>query len=526
VLRGAQEGLGKVTRREAELQGPHRREAFRDADRIDPRTRRERIPLAIAPPASHPEPDGVVAGRAARIGPRVALFVADLAVVGACEILAVRIVHQTPAGSGSALIPDLILGGLLQLAAAVAFWANGLYARWPRQLMVNTFSELRDIIYALAFASCFVLGINHLFGGLEARSSVAPVTIVVALTIAALAVPMGRALARALMRAADVEHFRVLIVGSGMMAGHLLRYLSWDPRITVVGCVDDDPAPGTGVLGPIDDLPTICANHAVDQVIVSFSRTHPAEAIQRLQSLKPDIAISIVPRYFELLSWRSAVKEIAGLAIIDVAPGSLSRGARVAKRTFDLVLATLSVVILSPVFAAAAIAVKRSSPGPVFFRQQRVGQNGRTFTMLKLRTMVVDAEQHRGDSDLVKANEVDGPLFKMRGDPRVTRVGAFLRKSSLDELPQLLNVLRGDMSLVGPRPFIPAESSQIAGSAARRFDVRPGMTGLWQISGRSHLSYDELKRLDYLYVASWSLLWDLKILWHTPARVFRGHGAF
>ena len=129
----------------------------------------------------------------------MALFVADLAVVGACEILAVRIVHQTPAGSGSALIPDLILGGLLQLAAAVAFWANGLSPRWPRQLMVNTFSELRDIIYTLAFASCFVLGINHLFGGLEARSSVAPVTIVVALTIAALAVPMGRALARALM---------------------------------------------------------------------------------------------------------------------------------------------------------------------------------------------------------------------------------------------------------------------------------------------------------------------------------------
>ncbi len=220
------------------------------------------------------------------------------------------------------------------------------------------------------------------------------------------------------------------------------------------------------------------------------------------------------------------MKEIAGLAIIDVAPSSMGLGARAAKRTFDLVLGAFIVTMLSPVFLAAAIAVKLSSPGPVFFRQVRTGQDGKTFVVLKFRTMYLDAEQRRSDPSLTEANEVDGPLFKMKHDPRVTRAGVLLRRSSLDELPQLLNVLRGDMSLVGPRPFIPAEAEQIAGSAARRFDVRPGMTGLWQISGRSHLSYEELKRLDYLYVASWSLLWDLKILWHTPARVLRGHGAF
>jgi lipopolysaccharide/colanic/teichoic acid biosynthesis glycosyltransferase len=144
--------------------------------------------------------------------------------------------------------------------------------------------------------------------------------------------------------------------------------------------------------------------------------------------------------------------------------------------------------------------------------------------MYKLRTMSIDAEGMR--SQLDTANEVDGPLFKMQIDPRVTKVGRFLRKTSLDELPQLFNVLRGDMALVGPRPFIPSESNSIDGSALRRFEVRPGMTGLWQVSGRSELTFDELQRLDYLYVASWSIWWDMRILWVTPARVFRGSGAF
>jgi exopolysaccharide biosynthesis polyprenyl glycosylphosphotransferase len=466
------------------------------------------------------------AGRVARVGPRVALMATDFVVVVLCEYAAAFLLNKAPVqGTRTTLQADLLLGSLLPVTAVLAFLVNGLYQRWPRQLMMNSFSELRDITYALAVAGCVSIGINHLFGDFQVQDSFAPPATVLTLIFCVGTIPISRAAVRGLMRAADVERFRVLIVGSGMMASHLLRYLSWDQRITVVGCVDDDPAPGTAVLGAIEDLPRICSEHAVDQVIVSFSRTHPAEAIQRLQTLNPNIAISIVPRYFELLSWRSSVKEIAGLAIIDVAPGSLSSGAQVAKRTFDLVFGSLIVVLLSPVLLAAALAVKLSSPGPVFFRQTRTGRDGRTFVMLKFRTMYVDAEARR--AELAGANEMDGPLFKMRSDPRVTRAGSWLRRTSLDELPQLLNVLRGDMSLVGPRPFIPEEAGRMAEtSAARRFDVRPGMTGLWQISGRSHLSYDELKRLDYLYVASWSLLWDLKILWHTPASVFSGHGAF
>ena len=230
-----------------------------------------------------------------------------------------------------------------------------------------------------------------------------------------------------------------------------------------------------------------------------------------------------MPRYFELLTWRSGVKEIAGLALIDVAPARLNFGSRVAKRTCDLVIGSLLLIASMPALVVAAIAIKATSPGPILFRQQRIGKAGKPFLVYKLRTMTDDDRDH---AEFIASRRVEGQLFKLEADPRITRVGRFLRRSSIDELPQLWNVLRGDMALVGPRPFVASESSSINGSAQRRFEVRPGLTGLWQVSGRSNLSFDELQRLDYLYVASWSLWWDLRILWNTPARVLRGHGAY
>jgi exopolysaccharide biosynthesis polyprenyl glycosylphosphotransferase len=231
-----------------------------------------------------------------------------------------------------------------------------------------------------------------------------------------------------------------------------------------------------------------------------------------------------VPRMFDLLTVRSHVDELAGLPVIDVAPPSLGPADRFAKRTLDIIVATAGLILLSPVFVAIAIAIKVSSPGPVLFGQQRIGRNGKPFRIYKFRTMSMDAERQR--EELAAANEVDGPIFKIQKDPRITRVGAILRPTSLDELPQFINVLSGKMSLVGPRPFVTAESNEIGGWAARRFDVRPGVTGLWQVSGRNDLPFDELQRLDYSYVASWSLWWDLRILWHTPASVARRNGAY
>jgi exopolysaccharide biosynthesis polyprenyl glycosylphosphotransferase len=463
--------------------------------------------------------------RRARFGPRLALVLSDALVLTVCIVAAMNIPGATrPHVSGSRDFANVEFGALVVVVALVAFALNNLYSKSPGQVLKNSFTELHDVVYGLGIAGCVALAIHYWFWSAKNPLSILGVTVVVALLFAAVLVPIGRAVTRSALRVVRLEQFRVLIVGSGMMARHLERYLSWDSRIRVVGCVDDDPTPGTSVLGSIEDLPALVRDLHIDQVMVGFSRTHPAEAIRRLQSLNNQVAISIVPRYFELLTWRSQVKEIAGLALIDVAPARLNLGARFAKRTFDVVVGSLSLLLALPVLALAAIAIKLTSPGPVLFRQERIGRDNRPFMMYKLRTMTLDAEDAR--SELDTANEVDGPLFKMRVDPRVTRVGRFLRRSSLDEVPQLLNVLRGDMALVGPRPFIAEESSTIDGSAQRRFEVRPGMTGLWQVSGRSELTFDELQRLDYLYVASWSIWWDLRILWNTPARVIRGRGAF
>ena len=195
-----------------------------------------------------------------------------------------------------------------------------------------------------------------------------------------------------------------------------------------------------------------------------------------------------------------------------------------AKRTADVVLSLLLLLVLAPVLLVLAVAVRLSSPGPVIFRQVRTGRGRRPFTIYKFRTMTAGSDALI--LDLRDRSDVDGPLFKIRCDPRRTPLGAVLRKLSLDELPQLWNVVKGDMSLVGPRPFVPSESAAFTGEAGRRFDVRPGMTGLWQVSGRNNVPFEELKRLDHSYVSDWSLWRDVQILAVTPFKVVRREGAY
>lgn len=421
---------------------------------------------------------------------------------------------------------------------AVAFSACGVYARERRRLARTNGRDAAIFVLALGFGAAAMFVLSHVLFDSAGLGSPLTVATVVALTLPAVfTVPICRSARGLYARRRGRNASRVIILGSGSVAENLAGRLSRLPDFELLGCVDDTPLPeqvradwpdpvGTELrrLGSIADLPALTLHLGVDRVLVGFTSATVPEVLQGLRDLPPSVKVSIVPRFFDLITWRSEVEDLDGLAVIDIAPPSLGPLQRFTKRSLDLVCASVALVLIAPFWAVTALLIKLTSPGPVFFRQPRSGRNGKTFAIYKFRTMRVGAEAEQ--SGLLSRNEVDGPIFKLREDPRVTGFGAFLRKTSLDELPQLLNVLKGDMSLVGPRPFPVAESEQIQGWAARRFDVRPGMTGLWQVSGRNDLPYEELRRLDYGYVASWSLAWDLKILLQTPRCVLQQKGVY
>lgn len=237
-----------------------------------------------------------------------------------------------------------------------------------------------------------------------------------------------------------------------------------------------------------------------------------------------NIGLIMAPALTDIAGPRIHTQQVAGLPLIHVTTPTLEGGQRVAKRLFDVFVSGLLIVALSPVMATVALLVKLDSRGPVLFKQDRVGIEGKHFRMLKFRSMVVDAEQRR--VTLEDQNEGSGLLFKMKNDPRVTRIGSVLRKFSLDELPQLINIFAGSMSLVGPRPPLPSEVAAYESDVRRRLLVKPGLTGLWQVSGRSNLSWQDSVRLDLYYVENWSLAGDLIILLKTFRAVFRGAGAY
>ena len=318
---------------------------------------------------------------------------------------------------------------------------------------------------------------------------------------------------------------RVLVVGAGEAADHVMQRLQRHGLITALGMVDDEPLPGFETVGTIQDIPRLCEELEVDRIIVALPRVPWLTVSEVIRPLIGVVDIAIVPSNYELMSWRSGTADLAGMPMIPLAPAQHSWMAHAAKRGLDITLGGLLLIACAPLLLAASIAIRLDSTGPAFFRQRRAGVNGQHFSIWKFRTMVENAESMR--DDLMHRSEADGPRFKMADDPRVTRVGRFLRRYSIDELPQLFNVLGGTMSLVGPRPFPVKEFAALSqGPAVARFDMPPGMTGLWQVSGRSDLSWDDLCRLDSVYVGSWSVIWDLRILLQTPVAVVRRFGAY
>jgi exopolysaccharide biosynthesis polyprenyl glycosylphosphotransferase len=325
---------------------------------------------------------------------------------------------------------------------------------------------------------------------------------------------------------------RAVVVGTDADASQLAVALngSGAPTYRVVGYLDESAPPetyidGIPVLGGTDELLRTCEQHGIGVVIVSPSGVSPGtlrDVTIALEGSPVDLAVA--PSLFQVVTRRMTIETVAGVPLLHVDQIRLERGKAAIKRFLDLIVATSLLVLSAPIWLAASLAVRVTSPGPVLFRQARVGRDGRSFEILKFRTMVVDAEERF--PDVAHLNSAGSHFFKVADDPRVTPVGRHLRRWSIDELPQLLNVLRGDMSMVGPRPPLPSEVAGYDAWHLRRLRVRPGITGVWQVSGRSNVPFDEAVRMDLFYIENWSLGYDLFLLAKTVRAVLGRDGAY
>lgn len=326
---------------------------------------------------------------------------------------------------------------------------------------------------------------------------------------------------------------RLLVVGASDAGKMIMQSVMNRPDLgyKVLGFVDrrsHTRVPDFGRfqrLGMIDDIPQLIETRQVDEVIVAL----PGSAYEEVNSVVAlcegsGVGLKLVPDLFRVSLSRVQMDDIGGIPLLDVQEIPPRRFERIIKRTLDIAIGTAAVLVSLPIVGALALLVRLDSEGPAFIRQERMGKDGRKFTCFKLRTMRIDADQLL--AALQDQNETKGPIFKMRNDPRCTRIGKHIRRFSLDELPQVWNVVLGDMSLVGPRPPLQREVVKYEPWHMRRLEAKPGMTGLWQVSGRSNLTFDEMVMMDIMYVDNWSLALDLKILLQTFTAVLAARGAY
>ncbi|WP_226369926.1 sugar transferase [Pseudonocardia oceani] len=453
-----------------------------------------------------------------------AVVVSDVASIVVSVVVGIALARPETVDGVRALIGTGVAAGLL-LALGLA-----VVRAWDPLVLHVGSSELRRV-YQAVFGSAAALGLVGL--GLDVES-VRP-WVFLAMPGAGALCLLGRYAARKRLHAerhAGRCMRPVLAVGSVDAVADLVRrtrrdpYFGWDvvgacvPQGTTVAAVEDVP-----VLGDLDAVAGIAGRGAHRVVAVApapgWGPGRLRELAWRLEGTGVELAVD--PGLMEIAGPRLHIAPIDGLPLLRLSQPTFTGGRWLLKQTIDRVGAGVLLAVSAPVLLAIAFAV-RSDGGPALFRQERVGVNGRTFRMVKFRSMVVDAD--RRVAALAARNDGAGPLFKMRHDPRITRVGAVLRRYSLDELPQLFNVLAGSMSLVGPRPPLAREVAAYGDDARRRLLVRPGMTGLWQVSGRSDLSWSESVRLDLRYVENWSLALDAEIAWKTVGAVFGSRGAY
>ncbi len=406
----------------------------------------------------------------------------------------------------------------------LATWAASVYGAYRTRSLVTELGRITRALVLLGVviaAAQFALkqDISRLFFGLY-------YAVAFALLFA------SRVVVRLVAKAARRRGYNTrafAVVGSGEVSEGVVRAIlahrEWG--YTFAGHVLEDDAPdrpGSRVLGRLAELPEILARHVIDEMVFAVPRER-LEVIERavLVCEEQGVSIKVLLDLFPSRGSKIAVEELDGLPVLSMTSVPADMGPLVGKRVFDVVVSSLVLLLGAPLFLAIGLLVRIDSPGPVLFRQRRIGLHGRRFWLYKFRSMIDGAERQK--AALRDRNEMSGPVFKMRDDPRVTRVGRWLRKTSLDELPQFWNVLKGEMSVVGPRPPVPSEVRQYERWQRKRLAVKPGITCTWQISGRNEVEFDRWMQLDLHYVENWSLWHDLTIVLRTIPAVILGKGA-
>jgi exopolysaccharide biosynthesis polyprenyl glycosylphosphotransferase len=454
---------------------------------------------------------------------RRALAMADmLALLGAYGVLWLLAPPPNSVAHDLILLPVLPLWVVLNKSLR-------LYDRDANLVHNSTLNELPKLLHSLSLGAA----LSFLLGPLVPGVTMHRAQVVVWWLAALVLTPALRTCARELVRRRTTPE-RVLLVGAGQVAALVARKIESHPEYgrQIVGYVHDDGdllhAQSMGelpCLGSLKDFERACREADVERVIVAFSSAQHERLLDVIRlSKRLRVKISVVPRLFEVIGAGVEIDQVEGMTLLGIRGLTRTTSTLALKRAMDIAGAAAGLILLSPLLLLIALAIKLTSPGPVLFRQRRVGRANAVFMMWKFRTMVHGA--HRMQSDLAHLNEMEGGhMFKIADDPRVTPVGRILRGASLDELPQLWNVLRGEMSLVGPRPLVPAENDHVLGWHRTRLDLTPGLTGPWQVMGRNAIPFQEMVKLDYLYVTDWSLWSDIKLLLRTLPVVVGRRGA-
>ncbi len=466
-------------------------------------------------------------------GYTLGLIAVDYAVAWVSLILALLLLStfsRNPVNHLANFAVNVQHGFWFPVGIVLGFTLTGSYRLSRRSPTQSTFSELKDYAMSCCFGAFIALTMSYVAHHFGSWAIQVPTQVIFAVVIASFLIAFAHAALRHLVLRRRPQ--RVAVVDDGSNYERIATHLHLQHGVVLIGRIDSGDQATAGSLGTIDKIDSIASIQRLDRVIFGTMNASTSAIEHGYRRATEIVDTALVPRMYEVISWRSRLTELSGLPLLELAPRNFSHYDRAMKRAFDVVFSLVALIVTSPICLGVAIAVKLTSRGPILFRQERLGRNREPFTIWKFRTMRDDdvpALESVEDAD-ESENSERSPLYVARGKAahtsRLTPIGAFLRRSGLDEIPQFVNVLTGAMSVVGPRPFITAESEAHSQWSERRFEVAPGITGLWQVSGRNNLTEDELRQLDYLYVSAWSMWWDIKICFDTPRAMIRGLGAY